>query len=182
MALSATICRVALNLADVDRHRYADVALTVARHPSENDERMMQRVLCYALYAHEELSFTKGLSSDDEPDLWQKDLTGEIEHWIDLGQPDLRRIAKACGRARRVSVHCYSGHGAEIWFDKLGSALGRFDNLRIVHVSPDSSAALAALAGRNMALQVYIEDQQVLVSDDQHNVTIVPQVWFPETA
>ncbi len=180
MALSATICRAQINIADVDRHYYADAALTIARHPSENDERMMQRVLCYALYADEQLSFTKGLSTDDEPDLWHKTLAGDIEHWIELGQPDLRRIAKACGRARRVSVHCYSGHSAELWFEKFGTGLQRFSNLRIVNVLPESSAALAAMAARSMALQVYIEDQQLLISDEQHSISVAPQVWFPD--
>ncbi len=179
MALSATICRAQIGIADVDRHFYEDVALTVARHPSENDERMMQRLLCFVLYAHEDLVFTKGLSTDDEPDLWQKNLTGDIEHWIELGQPDVRRIAKACGRARRVSVHCYSGHSAELWFSKLEPELRRFKNLQVLNLAPDQSLELASLAGRNMALQAYISDQQVLISNEESSVQLTPQQWYP---
>ena len=114
MALKATICKAELNIADMDRGYYADHALTLAQHPSENDERLMLRVLAYALYAHEHLAFTKGLSDPDEPDLWQKDLTGAIDLWIDLGQPDEKRILKACGRSRQVAVHCY-GNAAGPW-------------------------------------------------------------------
>lgn len=178
MALGATICRARISIADVDRHFYDDVALTIARHPSENEERMMQRLLCFVLYAHADLAFTKGLSTDDEPDLWQKNLVGDIEHWVELGQPDARRIAKACGRAREVSVHCYSGRSAELWFRKLEPELGRFKNLRVHNVMPDQSQALAALAGRNMELQAYVADQQVLLSNDQTSVQLTPQRWF----
>ena len=45
MALKATIYKADLQIADMDRHVYGDHALTIARHPSETDERMMARVL-----------------------------------------------------------------------------------------------------------------------------------------
>ena len=99
MALSATICKADLNIVDMDRHYYQQHSLTVAQHPSENDERLMIRLLAFALHADEFLSFTKGLSTDDEPDLWQKSLSGEIELWIELGLPSEKRLKKACGRA-----------------------------------------------------------------------------------
>ena len=112
MALKATICKASLQVADVDRNYYAEHALTVARHPSETDERMMARLLALALNAHERLTFCKGLSDTDEPDLWQKDLTGAIEHWIEVGQPDDKRLLRACGRAEKVTVYAY-GNRAE---------------------------------------------------------------------
>lgn len=99
MALRATIYKADLNVADTDRHYYGSHSLTVARHPSETDERMMVRLVAYALQAQEELAFTKGLSDTDEPDLWVKDLTGAITLWIEVGQPEERRILRACGRA-----------------------------------------------------------------------------------
>jgi len=103
MALNATIFKAVLQIADMDRNYYRDHALTIARHPSETDERMMVRLLAFVLHAHEALSFGKGLSADGEPDLWQKDLTGAIELWIDVGQPDEKSIRKACGRAKQVT-------------------------------------------------------------------------------
>ncbi|MFK8028733.1 MAG: YaeQ family protein [Gammaproteobacteria bacterium] len=179
MALGATICKAHISIADVDRHFYEDVTLTIARHPSEKDERMMQRVLCYVLSAHEDLMFTKGLSTDDEPDLWQKNLVGDIEHWIELGQPDVRRIGKACGRAREVTVQCYSGHSAELWFRKLEPELNRFKNLKVKNVLPEESVALAQLAGRNMELNAYVSEQQVLFSNKDTSVQVNPQQWYP---
>ena len=105
MALKATIFKADLQIADMDRHYYGDHALTIARHPSETDERMMVRLLAFALHAHDMLAFGRGLSADDEPDLWQKDLTGAIDLWIDVGQPDEKRMLKACGRSSRVVVY-----------------------------------------------------------------------------
>ena len=113
MALSSTICKATLQIADTDRNYYADHALTIARHPSETDERMMMRLLAFALNAHEHLAFGRGLSTD-EPDLWQKDLTGAIVHWIEVGQPDEKSLLRACGRAERVTVYSY-GNRAELW-------------------------------------------------------------------
>ena len=129
MALKATIFKAELQIADMDRNYYHDHALTIARHPSETDERMMVRLLAFALNADEALVFGKGLSTDDEADLWRKDLTGAIELWIDVGQPDERRIRRACGRARRVIVYSYGGYGAAIWWNQVGGELARTKNL-----------------------------------------------------
>ena len=172
MALKATIFKAALQIADMDRNYYHDHALTIARHPSETDERMMVRLLAYALHADESLSFGKGLSTDDEPDLWQKDLTGAIELWIDVGQPDEKRIRRACGRARQVFVYCYGGHGAAIWWDQTGSKLERSSNLTVVSVSSAASQALAKLARRNMQLNCTIQDQQVWLGDTEDRVQV----------
>jgi uncharacterized protein YaeQ len=98
MALKATVVKAELQVSDMDRHYYASHNLTLAQHPSETDERLMVRLLAFALNADERLEFGKGLSSDDEPDLWRRDYTGDIELWIDLGQPDESRIRKASGR------------------------------------------------------------------------------------
>jgi len=172
MALKATIFKADLQIADMDRNYYQDHALTIARHPSETDERMMVRLLAYALNASEALSFGKGLSADDEPDLWHKDLTGAIELWIDVGQPDDRRIRRACGRARQVLVYSYGGHGAAIWWDQIAGKLDRTRNLTVVSVPAAASQALARLARRTMQLNCTIQDGQIWLADADERVEV----------
>jgi uncharacterized protein YaeQ len=173
MALKATIFKLDLQIADMDRNYYANHALTIARHPSETDERMMVRVLAFALHAHERLQFGKGLSTEDEPDLWQKDLTGAIELWIDVGQPDERRMLKACGRAEQVVVYSY-GSASKIWWSQLGSRLVRTKNLRVMNLAPTSGEALGNLARRTMQLQCTIQDGQAWLSDGEQSVQLEP--------
>ena len=172
MALKATIFKAELQIADMDRGYYHEHALTIARHPSETDERMMLRVLAFALNASDALSFGKGLSTDDEPDLWQKDLTGAIELWIDVGQPDDRRIRRACGRARQVIVYSYGGQGAAIWWEQITGKLDRTRNLSVISVPPAASQALAKLAQRNMQLNCTIQDEQVWLGDAEQRVQV----------
>ena len=131
MALKSTIYKAELQIADMDRHYYGDHSLTIARHPSETDERMMVRVAAFGLFADERLEFGKGLSDTDEPDLWQKDLTGQIETWIEVGQPDERRIAKASGRAGRVIVIAYAGRTADIWWQGVKGKVERMQNVTV---------------------------------------------------
>lgn len=177
MALKATVFKAELQIADLDRNYYATHALTIAQHPSETDARMMLRVLAFARHASDTLAFTKGLSTDDEPDLWQKDLTGTIETWIELGQPDEKRVRKACGRAGAVIVYCHSGHSAELWWQKNRDKLERFDNLTVVNLPADSGPALAKLAARNMQLQCTVQDGQLWLADARDSVAVEPTVW-----
>ena len=172
MALKATIFKAGLQIADMDRNYYREHALTIARHPSETDERMMMRVLAFALHASDALAFGKGLSSEDEPDLWRKDLTGAIELWIDVGQPDEKRIRRACGRARAVFVYSYGGQGAAIWWDQIRSKLARSGNLSVVSVAPSASQALAKLARRTMQLHCTIQEQQIWLGDSEGRVQV----------
>lgn len=171
MALRATIFKADMQISDMDRHYYADHTLTIARHPSETDERMMVRVLAFALHAHEALAFGKGLSTDDEPDLWQKDLTGAIDLWIEVGQPDDKRILKACGRAARVVVYSYSG-ASNVWWNQVRDKVGRARNLRIINVPSASSLALAKLAQRSMQLQCTIQEGQIWFSGGEQTVQL----------
>jgi uncharacterized protein YaeQ len=171
MALRATIFKADLQVSDMDRHYYADHAFTLARHPSETDERMMVRVLAFALQAHEALVFGKGLSTDDEPDLWQKDLTGAIDLWIEVGQPDEKRILKACGRSAQVVVYCYSST-SNIWWNQIGPKVARARNLRVMNVPSEASLALARLAQRTMRLQCTIQDGQIWFSAGEETVQI----------
>lgn len=172
MALKATIFKADLQISDMDRNYYHEHALTIARHPSETDERMMVRVLAFALHAHEALVFGQGLSTDDEPDLWQKDLTGAIELWIDVGLPDEKLVRKACGRARQVVIYTYGGRVADIWWDQNCAKLERASNLGVVNLSLESSRAMAKLAQRNMQLSCTIQDGLVWLADKENTVQV----------
>ena len=173
MALKSTIYKAGLQVSDMDRSYYAEHALTVARHPSETDERTMLRILAFALNAREHLVFARGLSDIDEPDLWQKDLTGAIQHWIEVGQPDEKRLLRACGRAGRVTVYAYAAN-AESWWRPLSERLGRAKNLEVWRIPAASSRDLAALASRNMQLQCTSQEGQVWFSDAAQTVHIEP--------
>ena len=172
MAIKATIFKANLQIADMERHYYQDHALTLARHPSETDERMMVRLLAFALHAHEFLEFGQGMTADDEADLWQKDLTGSIELWIDVGIPDEKLIRKACGRARQVIVYAYGGRTADMWFAQNCSQFDRLTNLTIISLPVASTRAIALLAQRNMQLQCTIQDGQLWLSDGKESVQV----------
>ncbi|MFZ5863061.1 MAG: YaeQ family protein [Nitrospirota bacterium] len=172
MALTATIYKVALHVADMDRPYYGDHALTIARHPSETDERMMVRVLAFIRHAHEALSFGKGLSTEDEPALWQKDLTGAIDLWIDVGQPDERSVRRACGRAKQVVIYTYGGRSADLWWEQSRATLERSKNLTVTNIPADAGRALAAFAQRDMDLQCTLQDGQIWISDKGQTVQI----------
>ena len=176
MALKSTIYKAALSVSDMDRSYYADHALTIACHPSETAERMMVRALAFALNAHEYLTFGKGLSDVEEPDLWQKDLTGAITHWIEAGQPDDKRILKACGRAARVSIYTYS-HSAGLWWKPLAPKLERARNLAVWHIPSEASKELAKLAARNMQLQCTVQEGQIWMSNASDTVQLELSAW-----
>ena len=146
MALKSTIYKVELQIADLERNYFQTHALTVARHPSETDERMMVRVLAFTMYADEALVFGKGLSSEDEPDLWRKDLTGAIKLWIDVGLPDEKRVRRACGRSDKVVVLTYGGRVADMWWQQNQVALRRQEKLTVLSLATEDTRALAALA------------------------------------
>jgi len=168
MASNATIFKAALQIADVDRHYYQDHAVTLARHPSETDERMMVRLLAFVRHAHEALSFGRGLSAEDEPDLWQKDLTGIIELWIEVGQRDEKTIRQACGRAKQVCLYTYGGRGADQWWKDNRMTLDRLTNLTVVNVPEAGTRALSTLAQRTMDLHCTIQDGQMLMGDGKN--------------
>ena len=167
MALKATIFKAELSVADIDRGYYADHSLTIARHPSETDERMMVRILAFALHAAERLEFGRGLSSEDEPDLVERDLTGAIERWIDVGLPDEREVRKACGRARAVDVLAYGGRAVELWWEGARATLERQERLSVAEVDAETSRALAQMAGRSMRLQVTIQHGHVSITNEE---------------
>jgi uncharacterized protein YaeQ len=175
MALTATIFKVDLTISDMDRGYYATHALVLARHPSETDERMMVRLLAFALNADESLEFGKGLSNEDEPALWRKDLTGLIEQWIDVGLPDEKAVRRACGRARQVLL-CIYGRGAAKWWQDNGAAMARPDNLTIIDLPAEATQALAGLAERTMQLQCTVQDGTVWITNGDQTVEITPVI------
>lgn len=177
MAQKATIYKVELSVSDMDRNYYETHKLTIAKHPSETDERMMVRILAFALNAHEQLEMTKGLSTDDEPDIWQKSLSGELELWIALGLPSEKVIRQSSGKADKVVVYPYGGRTAEMWWDKIKNSTTRFDNLQVINFSETDTAALAGLANRSMKLQVNIQDGEVMVSVDETIIYVTPIKW-----
>lgn len=171
MALSATIYKATLNIADMDRAYFAEHPMTLALHPSETEIRMMLRLVCFAFFAHEHLAFTKGISTEDEPDLWQKSLSGEIELWIDFGQPDEKRIRKACGRSDKVLLVNYQPRAADVWWQQNEGKLRRFKNLKVLSLAFDE-AELLALANRSMELSATVQDEELFLSDGAHSTHV----------
>lgn len=160
MALKATIFKVELSISNMDKNYYADHSLTIARHPSESDKRMLLRLVAFAFNAHEQLEFTKGLSDVDTPDLWQKSYSDEIELWIELGQPSEQRIKKGCNQSQQMIVYSYDNNAFDEWWKKEKNALNTRKNLTIATVSETTLEQLAELVTRQMHIQVTIQDGQ----------------------
>jgi uncharacterized protein YaeQ len=184
MALKATVCKAAVQLADVDRAIYCDRQVTLARHPSETDERMMVRLLAFALNVPADerdgaLEFAKGMWDPDEPELWQKDLTGCIVQWIEVGQPEERRVTKASGRADRVVLYAF-GSNAQAWWTGLAGRADRAGNVEAWLVPSEQSRALALLAERSMQLQINRQDGIVWVADGERSVELHPRLLSAE--
>jgi uncharacterized protein YaeQ len=179
MALKATIYKAELSIADMDRNYYDTHLLTLARHPSETDERMMVRLLAFAIHAHEHLAFTKGLFDTDEPDLWQKDLTGAIQLWIEVGQPDDKKLLKGAGRSEQVMVYSYNAT-SHIWWKGLANKVERAKNLTVVNLQSDATEQLAKMAQRTMQLQCTIQDGQIWLTDGTETVLIEREIFKGE--
>ena len=178
MALKSTVFKAEVQVADLNRQHFGDYALTLARHPSETDERMMIRLLAFILNASETLVFGRGLSTEDEADLWDLDATGSIERWIDVGLPDEKAIRRACNRSRHVVVLSYGGRGADIWWQQNGGKLANQKNLRVLSLTADEGQALAALAERSMRLQCTVQDGVVWLGDDRQHLELRPKILF----
>jgi uncharacterized protein YaeQ len=171
MALKATIYKAELQIADMDRNYYETHILTLARHPSETEERVMVRLLAFAIHANEALTFTKGLFDVEEPDLWQKDLTGAIDLWIEVGQPDEKVLLKACGRSEHVVVYNYSAT-SHIWWKQLANKVERCKNLSVIDLPADATEQLATMCQRTMQLQCTIQDGQIWLTDGSQTVEV----------
>lgn len=177
MAQNATVYKAHIQIADMDRHYYADHSLTLALHPSETEERMMLRLLAFVLFASERLEFTKGLAADDEPDLWCKSYSDEIELWIDIGLPSDRRVRKACNRSKQVKLLCYgSDQAVNPWLASIRAERTRQTNLQIIRIPEPQSEALESLIERGMHLQANIQDGQLWLSSDSGAQLIEPLI------
>jgi uncharacterized protein YaeQ len=178
MAIKATIYKADLSLSDIDRGHYADYPVTLARHPSETDERMLIRLLAFALNVpadseHGDLEFAKDIWDADEPSLWQKDFTGQILHWIEVGQPDEKRLLRVSARVGRVSVYSFSSSTA-VWWKALAPKLSRVRDLSVWQIPAEQSQALAALAQRTMTLQVTVQDGAIWIGDSTRSIEVTP--------
>jgi uncharacterized protein YaeQ len=176
MAPKATVVKAELQVSDMDRHYYASHNLTLAQHPSETDERLMVRLLAFALHAHERLEFGRGLSDEDEPALWRRDYTGDIEEWIELGQPDESRLRKASGRSQQVVVVTYGGQAAESWWNRNAATLARLKNLTVLDIDARDVEAITALLERGMRVTAMIQDGEVQLMDTERTVALRPTV------
>jgi uncharacterized protein YaeQ len=182
LALKSTIFKANLSIADIDHAYYADHTLTLARHPSETDERMMIRLAALALNAHRvqtdcggdaTLGFGAGLSNPDDPDVWIRDYTERTRLWIEVGQPEDKPIAKACAKADQVIVYCFS-QPAEVWWRGIETKLTRLHNLAVLRVPAAASQALATLAQRSMQLQATVQEGNLMFSDGSGSIDIEP--------
>lgn len=178
MAIKSTIFKAELQVSDTDRDYYETHKLTLARHPSETDERLMVRLLVFSLHAGAALEFAGSISTEDTPALWKKNLSGEILEWIEIGQPDEKRIRKACGRARDVFIYCYAANRAKPWWQGIKSSLDRFANLHVRFLKDNELAPLTAMAARTMQLACVIQDSVASFSDEKHEATIQPDSWL----
>ena len=176
MALNSTVVKAELQVSDMDRHYYATHNLTLAQHPSETDERLMVRVLAFALYADERLEFGRGISDEDEPALWKRDYTGAVELWIELGHPDESRIKKASGRAQQVVVVNYGGRASDIWWDKIASSLTRLKNVTVIDLPAEVVDALPAIGERGMRLYALVQDGELQLMGERGSTSVRPTV------
>ncbi len=185
MALKSTIFKAQLSVADIDHGYYADHALTLARHPSETDERMMVRMLALALNAHElqdmcqgdaTLAFGAGLSDPDDPDLSLKDFTGQTRLWVEVGQPEEKPLLKACQKADSVRVYAFH-HAAEVWWQSLKNKVHRLDKLQVWRFESAHTQELALMAERSMQLQATIQDGALHLSSANRSMHLEPQRW-----
>jgi uncharacterized protein YaeQ len=178
MAIKATIIKLDLTISDMDRGYYQQHSLTMAQHPSETEQRLLLRTIAFTLFAREGLQFTKGLSEDSEPDLWQKNLIDDIELWIDLGQPDEKRIRKACHKAKEVIIISYGDNAAGMWWKGVESKAKAFKNLSVYHISTEQYQILDVLMQRHLVLNASIQDAELWLSDAKNNLQITPQKWL----
>lgn len=185
MALKSTVFKAQLAVADIGHGYYADHALTLARHPSETDERMMVRLAALAFHAHAlqtvcngdgTLAFGKGLSDPDEPDAWLRDFTGATRLWIEVGQPDEVAITKACRQADEVVLYAFH-HAAEVWWKGIANKLTRLSNLSVWRIPSEQSQALTGLAQRSMQLQATLQEGALMLGDEKRHVDVEPVRW-----
>lgn len=177
MALKATIYKAVVNVADLDRNQFLDTSLTLARHPSETQERMMLRLLAWIKYADDRLQFTRGLSAEDEPEIWLRNDHLGIDLWIELGLPDERRLKKACSQSCEVALFAYNQRTAQVWWQQNKNKLTSFCNLTIWYLDDEQLARISALASRTMTLQATLQEGIIWLSDGETSLEVTLAPW-----
>lgn len=172
MAIGASIYRANVSFSNFNTHYYEEFNLTMAKHPSENEARMMYRLLAFMYCAHEKLEFTRGLSEQDQPEIWQKDFSGDIVHWIELGQPDEKRIKQATSRSQKVSVFTYHHNKAIEWFDKIKGKVSTNSKLEIYHFNIIENGPIDKFVEKSMRLSCTIEDNHMYLGNDNERIGI----------
>ena len=164
MALKPTIYKFSITLSDLNRNYYDSLTLTVAQHPSETLERMMARVVAYCIYAEENLTFTKGLSAVDEPDIWAKSLDDQLMCWIDVGEPDVERVRKATRLAQEVKVVTFNSK-SDVWWSQ---SQDKFDelNVSVLQLPWSGVQVLAKLVQRTLDMSVTITGDSAFIAAD----------------
>jgi uncharacterized protein YaeQ len=165
MALPSTIYRVTIQLSDIDRGRYETLQTTVARHPSETAERLVARLLAYALFYEPELAFTKGISAGDEPDLWLKGADGRVLLWVEVGLPEPERLLKAGRHAERV-VLVTCGRSSASWERMHSAKLEGMPNLTVVGIDQTFIDGLAARLERVIGWSVTVTEGALYLDID----------------
>lgn len=171
MAIKPRVFKVNLQIADMNRHYYNDHLLTIAQHPSETDERMMVRVLAFALNASEQLSFAEGITDQNQADLWERDINEHIALWISVGLPDEKLIRKASIKAERVIVYSYGGRTADVWWSKL--SIGEYANVKVINLTEQDSQELAAMFSRGMKMSLTIQENEVLIANESGTMNLL---------
>lgn len=177
MALKATVYKAQVNIADMNRHYYQDVSLTLAQHPSETEQRMMLRLLAWICHADGRLAFTKGLCADEEPELWLKNDYSGIDLWIELGLPDEKRLKKACSLAKQVVLYSYNERAARVWWQQNQSSMAALSSVSIYFIPDAQLKQLTRLTARTMVLQATLQDETIWLSDGQHHIDVQFEQW-----
>ena len=172
MAIGASIYKTEVSISNLNTHYYEDLSITLAKHPSENENRLMNRLVAFLLNAHSELEFTKGISTSDEPDIWLKDYSGDVLLWIELGQPELKRVRQSCGKSQKMKIFTYHENKSNDWFEKNKDSFKSLDKLEIDHLKVVSEHSLEDLISRNMKLSCLIEEDTMYLSSDDARVEI----------
>lgn len=170
MALGATMHVFEIRLADADRGVYETLTIRVARHPSETPEFLVTRLLAYCLEYAAGIVFSGGLSTPDEPALSVRDLTGALQHWIEIGAPDADRLHKAMKAAPRVTV--YTHRDIDSLLARLaGTRIHRAEALRIRAVERNLLDALVAQLDRRMNFDLAVSEGTLYVSLGEETLT-----------
>lgn len=177
MALKATIFKASVNIADMDRQVFFDTTLTLARHPSETDQRMMLRLLAWLCHADPALAFTKGLSASDEPEIWLHNDHQGVELSIEIGLPDEKRLRRACYHSTQVMLYAFGERAAQVWWQQNQEKLAQYANLGIRFLTDNLLAELTLFIQRNMTLQITLQEGILWLSDAERNIEITFIEW-----